>query len=220
MEDLVAARRRAGERVGRRRGVAVAGRGRAGGPRGVGVDAQHLAEQRGGVLRLGRRVSAIAGRRVEEPVGAEGNLAAVVVGGRRVRDDQHLATGQRIGDAAIGRDPEFVDPVALAVGCRVVDVKAPAGGVVGREGHRQQALLSRALDAPDRGGHVEEQTAGFPFAPHADRTALFDDHQPRVVPRRSRQVDRLGKRAERVQLCRVSRAGNEHKREQREHDER
>ena len=155
-------------------------------PAGARVDPQDLAEQRPEVLRVAARAvlvaaaAAVAEADVEQVVGAEEQQAAVVVGLGLLLGEQ-LARRARVrpvlARAAVLDDPR----VALQVG--VVDVEAPAGGVVGREGHRQQAALAARRRSCAR---VEERLRELAAAAHdADAPALLDDeHAPGVAGRR------------------------------------
>ncbi len=76
------------------------------------VDPQQLAEQRARVLRVVGLVAlaaAVAGAGVEEAVGTELELAAVVVRMARVWNDQHLAQRARRGVEAAGVGAELGD---------------------------------------------------------------------------------------------------------------
>ena len=158
------------------------------------VEAQQLAEAAAHVLGVAVRVAAsatVARARVEQAVGAELQLAAVVVALAGVRDGQQGAPRGRVGDVGIaGRARELVD-LDVPVGVGEVRVEQPARRIVGREGDRQQPALAAGGDAR---GHVEERRGlhgAVADDPHG--AALLDDEQARVVRWRC-QVDRRGER--------------------------
>jgi hypothetical protein len=116
----------------------------------VDVDAQHLPEQRRGVLRIAELIvaaTAIAEADVEEAVGPEGEMPAVVV--RRGLVDDRLAAGppqietRRGTDrhGGCGRALEARDH-GIAVGVGEVDEEVPGRLSIRGEGHAQQALLT------------------------------------------------------------------------------
>jgi hypothetical protein len=141
------------------------------------VDAEDLAEQ--GVQRLPvaegvAAAPAVAEGDVEPAVGAEGELAAVVVG-ERVLEVEQRPLRARVGlPAAHGQLRDLV--VAVPVGVGQVQVAA-----VGREGQAEQALLAAGGDLPgdvDHRGGVEAAVADRPHPPD-----LLDHVQDVVVPR-------------------------------------
>ena len=135
--------------------------------RGARIDAQDLAEQDAGVLSIGAH-TAVAHADVEVAVGAELQLAAVVVGGR-VRDTEHEAvTG--VGNVGAGGGVELPDDDRPVREGRV-RVQETRDGVVGGEGDREQAALSAESDlARD----VEERC-------RQDGAALHDAHRPTAL---------------------------------------
>ena len=153
----------AGERIGGRDGVRVG--------TGLHVDAQDLAQQRvrilGAVLGVTAR-AAVAHADVEVAVvGAEGELAAVVVGVRLGDHQQDLLAG-RIGDVGVGRDRDPRDHRGAVAGAGVVDIKVLLRGIAGRKGDAQQALLAAGDDL-----QVDVQEPG--------RLQHPADHQPDVA---------------------------------------
>ena len=132
--------------------------------------------------------AAVAGARVEQAVGPELQLAAVVVGLLVVRDRHQRPHVCGVRVVGVGR----VDAVLLDGDLphralrRVVDVEQAARRVVEREGHREQAALvvGRVHLARD----VEE---GRPHGAveHLDGAALLDHEDARGVPQRSGDVD-------------------------------
>ena len=149
------------------------------------IDAQDLAEQRVEVLRAVLRVAAgaaVARSDVQQAVRPEQQQAAVVVR-VWVRHRQHGPPRRLVGAVrAPARAPELLHLlVAAAVG--EVDVEAPAGRVVRRERHREQALLA---PRGDLGRKVQERAAD-PFAAeqqHDPPALLHDEHPPPVAGRR------------------------------------
>ena len=160
-----------------------------------GVDAEDLPQSTARVLRVVGRVvarAAVAGADVQEAVGAELQLPAVVVAVRGMVDLEHRPPGRRIGEVRLRRRAvELLDRDDAAVGVarprsRVVDVEEPAGGVVGRERHRQEPLLAYRDDAA---GEVEERRAeDGAVADHVDRPVLVDHEQAVRVGRRRGDV--------------------------------
>src|SRR5215207_7779180 len=79
-----------------------------------GIDAEQLSEQASPALRVLARVAraaAVAGTEVELPVGAELELAAVVVRERAVANLDHLAPRARLRELRVVRAaPVFLDP--------------------------------------------------------------------------------------------------------------
>ena len=146
--------------------------------------------------------SAVPDRDVEHPVGAELELAAVVVGGTRVgaRDVENRTLAGGVGDVRVGADVELVDVVvvdrATGVGSvtRVEDVEEPVRGVVRVERHREQTPLSLLADpAVD-----VEELRGDAVVEHLDRATALDHEQSRVARGRG-GVDRRGEVADRLQ---------------------
>ena len=119
--------------------------------------------------------AAVAEPEVQAPVGAEGELAAVVVLLRlvdveelpaRARIDGAVAAGAQLGDAG----------VALAV--RPVQVDAPVAGEVRVEGDAQQPLLGTGEDL---GREVEDRAAVTGGADAEDAAGLLEHPQRAVV---------------------------------------
>ena len=111
-------------------------------PGGARIDAQDLGEERGEVLPRTVRVTlraTVAGARVQQAVGAELELAAIVVRLPRVRDHDYRAA-RALRRQRVGRGPKLVD-LDVPATVRVVGVEAVVALVVGIEGDRQQALL-------------------------------------------------------------------------------
>ena len=154
------------------------------------VDAQDLAEQRAEVLGVRDRrvvgVPAVADARVEHPVPRpERELAAVVVAGLGVGDGQHDAAGPGDRAVRVGGALELPD-LDLTPGGGEIDVGEAAGGVVGREGDREQAALpaGQHLGAEVREG-LGLLRAGLDEL-HAP--ALLDHEQPRGIAGRRGDV--------------------------------
>ena len=182
--DLRAPSRRGGEGVARRDRIPAVGLRR---------DPQHLGEQHTGVLAVVVGVAlaaAIPDADVQIAFGAELELAAVVVGLGVVVDREHGACAAGLSAVRVpARAPVLDDPDVVG-GVRVVDVEAPARRVVGREGHRQQSLLSRGC--VDLRGDVEEGTGPAPAVDQDDDASRALDHEePPWFARRACRVDGL-----------------------------
>ena len=114
--------------------------------------------------------AAVAVPPVEEAVGAELQLPAVVVG-REVLDEEELLL--RTTAIAVGPVRAVLHDVRVAVAVGVVDVEAVRRRVGRVEGHREQALLAAALD---HGADVEERRGRtFPFWSTTNPAGLLDD---------------------------------------------
>ncbi len=142
------------------------------------VDPQQLAEQDVRVLGVAVGVAgaaAVAGADVEEAVGAELELAAVVVREARVGDLDHLVPRARRGAGGVAAlAPERVD-LDVAGAVDVVDVEAPVALVTRVEGDREQPLLAAVADPV---ADVEEVAPErLALAQHADRARLLDHEQ-------------------------------------------
>ena len=126
-------------------------------------------------LRVGA-VGVLADRGVELAVGAEGERAAVVVGGAAEvveLEDDDFAAGHR--DVAVGG--EAADAVVDGRRRRrVVDVDEVVRRKVRVEGDAEQAALARGVDGEGENG-VGEQRA---VLDHAQAAALLADEQPAV----------------------------------------
>jgi hypothetical protein len=147
------------------------------------VQAQHLAEQRVGPLRVVERVvsrAAVAEADVEIAVGAEGEMAAVVIGerlldvGTAVRPHEIAARLRRGRVTVVGAAFEARHHgVPVAVG----EVDEHAAGVdrTRREGEAQQPALAAAADGV---AQVQEGRLAHrrPFE-HEDEPALRDDQE-------------------------------------------
>src|SRR5262249_3317093 len=122
----------------------------------------------GAVLGIPAR-AAVAGPDVEPSVGAENEVAAVVVGVRLV-EEQEQARGRRNRAPAVRAIPD--DP-RVTVHVRVVDVQEAVRGVARIEGEPEQPLLpSGVREIPD----VEEEPAAqLPSFDDADGPALLYD---------------------------------------------
>ena len=173
------------ERVARGRGEGLA----AVGPR---LDAQDLAQRRAQVLRVAARAvlvvaaTAVAGADVEEAVGAEGELAAVVVALRIVVDEDGAGAGGVGEVVALAME---LDEVLLGVLAGVVDVEQPGARVVRREREAEQPLLATGRDpVADVEEGRRELASG---ADDVDPPALADDEDPPPVGRRRGDVERL-----------------------------
>ena len=141
-------------------------------------DAQDLAEPRIGVLRVARRVAraaAVAGRDVEQPVGAEGEPAAIVVGVGRVRDRQQR---RRSGDRK-GRGVErILDDADRAGAVGRIDDEPAARREIGPRRDAEQAALAVGGHAGD--GRDQRPRAGR-WGEAIDRAAALDQEHRRVV---------------------------------------
>ena len=150
-------------------------------------------QQRAEVLPVAARAvlvpapAAVAEPDVEQAVGAEEHEAAVVVG-LWLLLGQHQPRRARI--RAVGARALVLDHPRVAVVVGVVDVEAPAVGVVGREGHRQQSLLAAAVG---QRADVQERRGQLAAAAHDhDPAALLDhEHAPPVAVRRGDVQGRL-----------------------------
>jgi hypothetical protein len=133
----------------------------------VRIDPQDLPQPVGrflGVVEFVVAPAAVAGGDVEGAVGAELELAAVVVGGLGVVDFQQLHERRRVGAFAVWLGGQFgdVDGAVDVVG--VVDEEPPVFLEFRREGDRQQAALAAAAAAAaDDGAEVGELTGHAPF---------------------------------------------------------
>ena len=168
------------------------------------VDPQELAEavvvvdavghrRRGG--RDGLRVAAgiaaaaaVAGAGVEQAVGPELQLAAVVVGLLVVRDRHQRPHVCGVRVVGVGRvDAMLLDgDLPHRALRRVVDVEQAARRVVEREGHREQtALVVRRVHL------ARDVQEGRPHGAveHLDGAALLDHEDARGVAQRSGDVD-------------------------------
>jgi hypothetical protein len=155
------------------------------------IDPDELSAQVLEVHRCPERIAcaaAVTRPHVEHPVGAELELAAVVVRLTGVRNRDHGAARARIGDVRVGRVPqELVDldrPDRVS-GPGVVDVETPTRRVVGCERHRQEPALasgqhSRHRDERCRLDDVVEDEHDLP--------ALLDDEETCFVSGRRGQV--------------------------------
>ena len=107
--------------------------------------------------------------------------------GLGLRLEEDLARACRV--RAVGGRAAVLDDPRVAAGVGVVDVEAAAARVVGREGHREQALLAArddlVADVEERGGELA------PAAHHADRATLLDDEDPPPVAGRGGHVQRV-----------------------------
>src|SRR4051794_25345489 len=91
-------------------------------------------------------VATVADARVEQAVGADLQLAAVVVRRGAVLDAQELMSGRDVGAVGVrtGRLELLDADVAVATG--EVDVEQVRLRVVARERHREQAALAAGVD--------------------------------------------------------------------------
>ena len=182
--DLAAGARAPDERVRGRDRVRPAARG-------LGVDAQDLAQRRAERLRVAARAvlvvaaAPVAGADVHQLVGPEDHEAAVVVG-LGVGHAQHEARAVRVGAVSPARWYSQMLSVPLLLG--VVDVEEPRLRVVGGEGHREQALLAAGRDLR---ADVEERLGEGLAALHDhDPPGLLDDEDPALVAGRRGDVER------------------------------
>ena len=151
------------------------------------VRPQELAERGAKVLGALLGVAggaAVAHADVQQPVGAELQLAAVVVVVRLVDEEQLLGARE---DGLAARGAKLDDPgVAVPVG--VVHVEETRLRVVRVKRHREEPLLAAALDAV---ADVEERRrAALPVHEHLDHARLLDDVDVPGLGRGRRQVDR------------------------------
>ena len=178
-EDLVAPGRRAEERIARWRRI-----GRLAAVRKIHVDAQDLAEQLVDVLRTVAGIvagAAIAHPDVEEPVGAERQHAAVVVG-ERLRDLEEGLLGE-VGDVRIAHgSPVLRDHGGAVRLARVVDEEATVRRELRVEGESEQAPLAAREHLC---GDVEEdRRRGLAGLQHLDDAGPLEHEQPiAAVPR-------------------------------------
>jgi hypothetical protein len=112
-------------------------------------------------------------------VGTEEEQAAVVVRVGLV-DREHLAGAVDVGRGRIVTGAPVLDHPGVSLGVGVVDVEAPGGRVVGREGDREQPLLAAARDQV---GEVDEgvRIAAVEADP-LDATAVLDDVEVLIIP--------------------------------------
>jgi hypothetical protein len=146
-----------------------------------------LAQARVEALAVALRVeaaAAVAEADVELAVGAEGDVAAVVVG-EGLADGEDLEGRRGVGRAGVGG--AVLDDVRVAAGVGVVDEEAAVRGVVGVEGHAQQALL---VAGRHEGVDVEEVTGARAVLDDGDAAALFG-HEEAALARRHLDGDRL-----------------------------
>ena len=177
------------------------------------VDAQHLAEQRAGPLRLVLWIAAgaaVAHADVEIPVRPERDLAAVVVAERLadgalrrrcegraavvgghvgLRRPQQVEARVRIGDQRVGgRSEEARHDRVPVTGAGEVHVEPAGARVVAREGEAEQAALAAARD---RRRQVQEIGAlQHAVADHPDQAALLHDELHRRIGRILDHADR------------------------------
>ena len=138
---------------------------------------------RGAVLVVA--APAVAGADVHQLVGAEDHQAAVVVG-LGVVHAQHEPGAVGVGAIVAGAVvlPDRLRAALLGV----VDVEQPRLRVVGREGHREQALLAAGRDLR---ADVEERLGQrLAAADDDDLPRLLDDEEPPLVAGRRGEVER------------------------------
>ena len=164
----------------------------------VHVDAEDLSQELGTVLGVprgihGTLVSAVPGPAVQVAVGAEHDQPAVVVGERRVIDQNDRLRGGGVGDVRVRRRDGIARYLNVAAEIRVVNEELAVVGVVGVERHAEHAALAGeqhdAADVQERGG---EQRA---VANHFDPAWLLHDEQPGRVSGRLRDVERASETA-------------------------
>ena len=170
----------------------------------------------GGPERL--RVAAVrvvTRRDVEVAVGAELKLSSVVVAGA-VGEGPDGPAAREVGDVRVRADVELVDMDAplSAPGVRpvtgVVDVEEPVRGIVGVEGHRQQAAL--AVQCRPR-VDVEELTDRA-VVENLDESGPLDDEEPRVRGRRGGEDGLVEARPDRLEAERRGARGHERQRDE------
>ena len=185
--DLVPARDRAPERIGRRDAVAAVRTGA--GP--VDVDAQDLGEQvlglALGVAILIVRPAPVASSQVQQAVRSEGHRAAVVVRCGAVIDGEDVLAGL-VADGRSGVIRQVAGDHDVAVVARVVHEQPVVGLEARVEGETEQALLTAAV--PDERADVHEE-AGLHRAAidDTDRATPLDGEQ---APTRVARVGDLG----------------------------
>ena len=185
----------------------------------IDVDAQHLAEQSRGVLRVSGRVAgaaAVTDADVQESVRTEGQLAAVVVGRRLVQGQQHAFRSRIQGLPAVGaRELRGHRANLAADGFRVVEKHPTVDRKFRVEGHAQQSgfpLVQYACGEVDE--HVG-RCCDRVVLKHLDAACLLDDVPARSVVRRLQHRDGRcesearedARRFERVVACGRSRNG-------------
>ena len=181
----------------------------------LGIDAQDLARERGGILReLG--LAGIARRDVEHAVRTEGDASAVVdarLGD--ARDDVFPRAAQVLERHAddpvvLGRRGIGIEPRACRVDGDAEQAAFPVGGgLVDARGLGLAAVLSDADDAPGVPLAHERRSVGQPHeAPwrHQSRRAIARHAHHR---RRSRRGSRDGARSRRIGAARGERNGRE-----------
>jgi uncharacterized protein (DUF111 family) len=149
------------------------------------IDAQNLAEEGVRVLTadrlaVGVLALAVAHGDIEVPVGAEGELAAVVVVAVRVMLEEDQPPGGRVGQVGVGRRPPVLEHLEVAVGPggRHEYIKQATGRVVGSKRHRAQSPLHLCVDVRDgqERGRLEN-----PVRDHADCASPLDHEQPWIL---------------------------------------
>ena len=153
----------------------------------VDIDAEHLAEQRGGILRAVLGIvaaAAVAHPDVEVAIGAEVQRAAVVVrvglrdGAGAVAPAQVEARGA-VGGEGVGERAAVARDDGVAVGVGEVEVAVAVRGVVGGAGHAEQAAFAPRGDlrAGEREvvGGLQGAGAGGVAPDDADASTLLDD---------------------------------------------
>ena len=160
---------------------------------GVDVQAQHLAVQPGGVLRIALRsvalvsiatTTAIAGPQVQIPVGAEAEGAAAVVR-LWLSELEHDPLGIGVRPIRVAGYPELAQSIRVIDdagsrrrgGSRVVDEEPTVRRVVGVERQAEQTALVVFGVEPDEGvGQVEEgHRLALAVAEDMDPPRLLDD---------------------------------------------
>ena len=160
-------------------------------------------------------VRVVTGRDVEVAVGAELKLSSVVVGGA-VGEGPNGPAARGVGDVRVRADVELVDMDAplSAAGVRavtgVVDVEEPVRGIVGVEGHREQAAL-----AVQCGPRVDvEELTDRAVVENLDVSGPLDDEEPRVSGRRGSEDGLVEARTDRLQSERRGARGHERQRDE------
>jgi hypothetical protein len=122
--------------------------------------------------------AAVAQGDVEEPVGPEGETAAVVVR-EGLGHEQDALLAARIRDVPCRRVRPELGDVGVAVAVGVVDEEAAVLGVTRVEGEAEEAPLPAARDAA---GDVEEgRRHDRPVPQDANAPALLHDEDPAVA---------------------------------------
>ncbi len=160
----------------------------------VGVNAENRAEERSLVLSVFSRVigaAAIAKADVEKSVGAEGQHAAVVVGGNLV-DLQEEAFTAGVGGISRGRKFRDDCPQRRGGTGRVVDIEAAVLAKVGMEGETEQAHFAAGSDPV---ADIEEDRGsgnGRIVGKHPNTAGLLHDEKATTAVAAGGEKNRIG----------------------------